>query len=97
MSPLERSTPRGLVGRLAPSPTGELHLGHARSFLLAWWSVRSRGGRIVLRIEDLDAARSRPELIENVLRDLEWLGLDWDGPPRCSSATRPRSSALARR
>ncbi len=74
------------VGRLAPSPTGLLHLGHARSFLLAWWSIRSRGGRIVLRIEDLDAERSRPELIDTCRRDLEWLGLDWNGPPRRSSA-----------
>jgi glutamyl-tRNA synthetase len=86
MTPPERSAPRELVGRLAPSPTGELHLGHARSFLLAWWSVRSRGGRIVLRIEDLDAARARPELVDGVLRDLEWLGLDWDGAPRRSSS-----------
>lgn len=68
------------VGRLAPSPTGELHLGHARSFLLAWWSVRSRGGRVLLRVEDLDRERCKPELVDLVLRDLEWLGLDWDGP-----------------
>ncbi len=81
------------VGRLAPSPTGLLHLGHARSFLLAWWSVRSRGGRIVLRIEDLDAARSRAELAQTCLRDLEWLGLDWDGPARRSAAD---TSALER-
>ncbi len=47
------------VGRLAPSPTGGLHLGHARTFLLAWLSVRSRGGRVVLRVEDLDASRAR--------------------------------------
>jgi len=69
-----------LVGRLAPSPTGRLHLGHARSFLLAWWSIRSRGGRVVMRMEDLDVTRVRPGLAEGVLRDLEWLGLDWDGP-----------------
>ena len=68
------------TGRLAPSPTGELHLGHARSFLLAWWSARSRGGRVVLRIEDLDRARARQEWIDTCRRDLEWLGLDWDGP-----------------
>src|SRR5688572_23134743 len=93
MSPLERSASRGLVGRLAPSPTGELHLGHARSFLLAWWSARSRGGRVVLRIEDLDAARCRPERIDGVVRDLEWLGLDWDGAPRRSASD---TSALER-
>jgi len=68
-----------VVGRLAPSPTGFLHLGHARSFLLAWWHARSRGGRIVLRIEDLDADRVKPGMIDATLRDLEWLGLDWDG------------------
>ena len=69
-----------LVGRLAPSPTGHMHLGHARSFLLAWWSIRSRGGRLVLRMEDLDGDRCRPEYADGILRDLEWLGLDWDGP-----------------
>jgi glutamyl-tRNA synthetase len=74
------------VGRLAPSPTGLLHLGHARTFLLAWWHVRARAGRVLLRIEDLDRARSRPELVEACLRDLEWLGLDWDGEPHLQSA-----------
>ncbi|MCB9915119.1 MAG: tRNA glutamyl-Q(34) synthetase GluQRS [Planctomycetes bacterium] len=67
------------VGRLAPSPTGLLHLGHARSFLLAWLWSRARGGRVVLRMEDLDATRAKPELAACALRDLEWLGLDWDG------------------
>lgn len=78
------------VGRLAPSPTGLLHLGHARSFLLAWWSIRSRGGRILMRLEDLDGTRSRPELGEQALRDLEWLGLDWDGDPLVQSSGLPR-------
>lgn len=67
------------VGRLAPSPTGLLHIGHARSFLLAWWHARSRGGRIVLRMEDLDAERLKMGMTEAALRDLAWLGLDWDG------------------
>ncbi|MFN0009017.1 MAG: tRNA glutamyl-Q(34) synthetase GluQRS [Planctomycetota bacterium] len=67
------------IGRLAPSPTGFLHLGHARSFLLAWWQARSRGGRIVLRLEDLDADRVKPGMAEQAIADLEWLGLDWDG------------------
>lgn len=74
------SAERPLVGRLAPSPTGLLHLGHARSFLLAWWSVRARGGRMVLRMEDLDGPRVKPGTIDAALRDLDWLGLDWDGP-----------------
>lgn len=69
------------VGRLAPSPTGLLHLGHARTFLLAWWHLRSRGGRVWLRLEDLDRSRVKPGLAETCLRDLEWLGLDWDGEP----------------
>lgn len=73
------------VGRLAPSPTGSLHLGHARTFLLAWWHARSRGGRIVLRIEDLDRTRVRPGMIEQCVEDLRWLGLDWDGPIRIQS------------
>ena len=74
------------TGRLAPSPTGLLHVGHARSFLLAWWQVRARGGLVRLRIEDLDRERSRPELIATCLRDLEWLGLDWDGAPLLQSS-----------
>lgn len=68
------------VGRLAPSPTGELHLGHARSFVIAWWHTRSRGGRLVLRLEDLDSARTQPEFVAQTLHDLRWLGLDWDEP-----------------
>lgn len=69
------------VGRLAPSPTGLLHLGHARTFLLAWWHVRSRGGKLWLRLEDLDGPRVKPEMVDAAQRDLEWLGLDWDGLP----------------
>jgi glutamyl-tRNA synthetase len=77
-----------VIGRLAPSPTGWLHLGHARSFLAAWWSARGSGGQIVLRIEDLDASRARPEFVEGILRDLEWLGLDWEGPLLMQSTRR---------
>jgi glutamyl-tRNA synthetase len=69
------------VGRLLPSPTGKLHLGHARTFVLAWWHARSRGGHVVLRIEDLDAPRVVPGATDDILRDLEWLGIDWTGPP----------------
>jgi len=70
-----------ITGRLAPSPTGRLHVGHARSFVIAWWSVRKAGGRMLLRFEDLDRSRVRPEYADGVLCDLEWLGLDWDGAP----------------
>ncbi len=66
-------------GRLAPSPTGPLHLGHARSFLAAWWSARAERGRIVLRSEDLDGTRCRREHEQQMLADLAWLGIDWDG------------------
>ena len=70
-------------GRYAPSPTGELHLGNASSALLAWLSIRSRGGTFVMRMEDLDRNRVRPGLARQILDDLEWLGLDWDeGPDR---------------
>ncbi|MCA9718340.1 MAG: tRNA glutamyl-Q(34) synthetase GluQRS [Myxococcales bacterium] len=68
-------------GRYAPSPTGRLHLGNARTALLAWLYTRQQGGRFVLRIEDNDPTRSRPELEERVYRDLAWMGLDWDEGP----------------
>jgi len=68
-------------GRLAPSPTGEMHLGNASSALLAWLSVRSRGGSMVLRMEDLDRARVRAGYADALLRDLAWMGLDWDEGP----------------
>lgn len=84
-----------IVGRLAPSPTGRLHLGHARTFLLAWWHARSRGGRVVLRIEDLDGPRVKPEFVDQAQRDLEWLGLDWDGAPRLQSRGVERLRAAA--
>lgn len=69
----------GYVGRLAPSPTGALHVGNARSFLLAWLRARAVGGRILLRIEDLDHPKVKPETVHATLDDLRWLGLDWDG------------------
>ncbi|MEM1343651.1 MAG: tRNA glutamyl-Q(34) synthetase GluQRS [Pseudomonadota bacterium] len=74
-----------MVERFAPSPTGALHLGHAYSALLAWQGARSAGGRFLLRLEDLDRGRSRPEYAKAILHDLAWLGLDWDGPVLCQS------------
>ena len=70
--------PNMLTGRFAPSPSGRMHLGNVFSALLAWLSVRSRNGRMLLRIEDLDPDRCRLEYIETLKRDLDWLGLDWD-------------------
>lgn len=72
------------MGRLAPSPTGPLHVGHARTFLLAWWAARAKGGQVVLRLEDLDPERCRPEYDAWVREDLQWLGLDWDSESRQS-------------
>ena len=70
-----------VTGRFAPSPSGRMHLGNLWSCLLAWLAARSKGGRMVLRLEDLDPDRCRREYCDQVMRDLEWLGLDWDGPP----------------
>ncbi len=77
------------TGRLAPSPTGGLHLGHARTFLIAWLSARSRGGRMIFRLEDLDATRTRPGAAEATLVDLRWLGLDWDEGPDVGGPSAP--------
>lgn len=68
-------------GRLAPSPTGKLHLGNAFAFLMAWLDARSRKASLVLRMEDIDPDRSRPEHADDIMRDLHWLGLSWgEGP-----------------
>ena len=67
------------VTRFAPSPTGRLHLGHAYSALLAHDFARERGGTFLLRIEDIDPGRSRPEHVDGILEDMLWLGLEWDG------------------
>jgi len=78
-----------IVGRLAPSPTGGLHLGHARTFLLAWLAARTGDGRVVLRIEDIDAGRVRPGMAEQAVADLRWLGLDWDEGPDVGGPNAP--------
>lgn len=85
------STP--YLGRLAPSPTGYLHLGHARTFALAAARARAVGGRLLLRIDDLDAARCRPQFTAAALEDLAWLGLSWELPVLVQSA---RSRGIAR-
>src|SRR5262249_54230426 len=68
-------------GRLAPSPTGYLHLGHARTFWAAWQRARAAGGELAFRNEDLDYQRCRQKFVEAMLEDLRWLGLDWDEGP----------------
>lgn len=77
-----------VVGRLAPSPTGSLHAGNVRTFLWAWLSARSQGGRVLLRVEDLDTPRVKPGVVEKMIDDLRWLGFDWDGPVEVQSARR---------
>lgn len=72
---------RVCVGRLAPSPTGAQHVGNARTYLLAWLSARARGGRLLLRIEDIDSPRIKSGAAEQAMADLDWLGLDWDDGP----------------
>ena len=67
------------ITRFAPSPTGALHLGNARTFLITWLRARSKGGAILMRMEDLDHPRVKREKIEQAYDDLTWLGLDWDG------------------
>jgi glutamyl-Q tRNA(Asp) synthetase len=66
--------------RFAPSPTGRLHLGHAYSAVLGHDRANMGGGRFLLRIEDLDQTRSRPEFVDGIVEDLRWLGLSWDEP-----------------
>jgi glutamyl-tRNA synthetase len=78
-----------LRGRYAPSPSGALHLGNASTALLAWLSIRSRGGALVMRVEDLDRARTRPEAVRGNLDELRWLGLDWDEGPDVGGAFGP--------
>lgn len=73
----DRHTPPP-VGRFAPSPTGRMHLGNVAAALVSWLSVRGRGGRWILRIEDLDPQRSAVEHARRIEDDLQWLGLDWD-------------------
>jgi glutamyl-tRNA synthetase len=67
--------------RIAPSPTGYFHVGTARTALSNWLFARQKGGSFVLRIEDTDTARNRPEYVEGILRAMRWLGLDWDEGP----------------
>lgn len=75
-----------IVTRFAPSPTGPLHLGHAYAALYAEHQARQAGGRFLLRIEDIDTDRARPEFTRAIIADLAWLGVTWDGPVRYQSA-----------
>jgi glutamyl-tRNA synthetase len=86
-----------MIGRLAPSPTGAQHVGNARTYLIAWLSARARGGRVALRVEDIDSPRVKPGAAEQALDDLCWLGLDWDDGPVVQTERIPLyEAALAR-
>ena len=82
--------------RFAPSPTGRLHLGNARTALFNWLFARGRGGKFLLRIEDTDRARSLPENTEKILDGLRWLGIDWDGEPTSQFERIDRHAEVAR-
>ena len=75
------NVPVNPVSRLAPTPSGFLHLGNAVNFLVTWAIVRSRKGRLHLRIDDMDGIRFRPDVLEDIFTSLDWLGLDWDTGP----------------
>ena len=84
-----------VVTRFAPSPTGFLHIGGARTALFNWLYARGRGGKFLLRIEDTDRARSTPEATEAILKGLTWLGLDWDGDAISQFERAPRHAEVA--
>jgi glutamyl-Q tRNA(Asp) synthetase len=86
-----------IVTRFAPSPTGRLHLGHAYSAVLGHLRARESGGEFLLRIEDLDGARSRPEFVDGIMEDLHWLGVTWDEPLLVQSQRAPAYEAALQR
>src|SRR5215212_5532759 len=83
--------------RFAPSPTGALHIGGARTALYNWLLARGRGGEMVLRIEDTDRERSTPENVEQIFDALRWLGIDWDGEPVFQSQRAERHAEVVER
>ena len=86
-----------VVTRFAPSPTGYLHIGGARTALFNWLYARHTGGRFLLRIEDTDRARSTPEATAAIFEGLTWLGLDWDGEAVSQFARAERHAEVAQR
>ena len=88
--------PVPVVGRLAPSPTGRMHVGNSYAALAAWLGARAEGGRVLLRIEDIDAPRVVKDADRWIMDDLAWLGLDWDGDPVYQSERLDRYEAALR-
>jgi glutamyl/glutaminyl-tRNA synthetase len=93
---VNRSNQSGYRGRLAPSPTGFLHLGHARTFLLAAQRAQETDGTLILRNEDLDPQRCRQEFAEAMLEDLRWLGIRWQEGPDCGGPCAPYAQSERR-
>jgi len=91
------SMPDRPVFRFAPSPNGELHLGHALSAMVGWEAASRAGGRFLLRIEDIDTGRSRPEYVAGIFEDLRWLGLAWEQPVLFQSTRFAAYAEAARR
>jgi glutamyl-tRNA synthetase len=87
----------GQTTRLAPSPTGAMHLGNARTFVINWLLARQRGWRMLMRVEDLDGPRTKAGAAERMLDELRWLGLDWSGPVVVQSGRRAIYEAALRR
>ena len=87
--------PSQIVTRFAPSPTGMLHIGNARTAVFNWLYARSQNGRFLLRIEDTDRARSTPEARQAILNGLTWLGLEWDGDAISQSSRVDRHREVA--
>ena len=90
------TSPSTYRGRLAPSPTGLLHIGHARTFWIAFQRAVERVGTLVLRNEDLDPQRSRPELAQAIIEDLQWLGIRWTEGPDCGGDFGPYAQSERR-
>jgi len=89
------SADNNVVTRFAPSPTGYLHIGGARTALFSWLYARGRGGKFLLRIEDTDRARHNEAAVEAIVDGLSWLGLDWDGAPVSQFSRQPRHAEIA--
>ncbi len=90
------SNPNLYRGRLAPSPTGLLHLGHARTFWIAAQRAREHHGTLIFRNEDLDSQRCRPEFVQAMYEDLRWMGIEWSEGPDCGGAFGPYSQSERR-
>src|SRR4051812_36582225 len=93
---IESTPPQLYRGRLAPSPTGFLHLGHARTFWIAQARAQANGGTLILRNEDLDRARCRPEFVSAMLEDLSWFGFAWQEGPDCGGPFGPYTQSERR-